>query len=68
MKRLTDEERVAKKLAQIVSDVTLDLDQVGVYLATAFPSISYRRLETVISSAEYEREQRDVRNHINPLF
>jgi hypothetical protein len=62
------EEKIAKHLAQIVSDVNLDIEQVGIYLARNFPSVSYRRLQVVIESAEWEKEAKYDREHINPLF
>jgi hypothetical protein len=39
----TEEEKAAKKLANIVSDVRLDLDEVGIHLAQ-LPNDSIRRL------------------------
>lgn len=66
--RLTDEEKVAKQLAKIVSDITLDLDSIGKHLAIVFPNVVYRRLETIIEAAEYEREMTNVRNTHDPLF
>lgn len=67
-KTLAPEEKIAKQLAQIVSDVNLDIEQVGIYLARNFPSVSYRRLLVVMESAEYEKESKYDREHINPLF
>lgn len=55
-KRLTQEEKVAQKLTQAVSDVTLDLEAVGMYIAQASPSVAYRRLELIVEVAEQERE------------
>ena len=67
-KTLAPEEKIAKQLAQIVSDVNLDIEQVGIYLARNFPNVSYRRLLVVMESAEYEKESSYDRQHINPLF
>lgn len=66
--RITDEEKVAKKLADIIANVSLDLDLVGVYLARAFPNVIYRRLDIITSSAEYEKEAQYDRQAHNPLF
>lgn len=66
--RITEEEKVAKKLADIIANVSLDLDLVGVYLARAFPNVVYRRLEIIQSSAEYEKEQDVIRRTHDPLF
>jgi hypothetical protein len=67
-KKQTQEERVAKQLTDIVKDLTLDLDEVGRYMATNFPTILANRLDVVIESARYEKENQYDREHINPLF
>ncbi len=69
MRRIkTDEEKAAIKLATIVSDVRLDLDEVGVYLGRYAPTISYNRLLLIAESAEFEKENIDVRHAHEPLF
>ena len=61
---LTQEEKIARKLSDIVSDARLDLDLVGQYLARAFPNLTYRRLSVIIESAEQEKENTyDRLNH-----
>ena len=65
---LTEEEKAAKKLSTIVSDVRLDLDEVGVYLGRYAPTVSYNRLLLIAESAEFEKENINVRNSHNPLF
>ncbi len=65
---LTDEEKAAKKLANVVSDVRLDLDSVGIYLARYAPTVSYNRLLLIAESAEFEKENVDVRNSHHELF
>lgn len=67
-KRQTQEERVAKQLTDIVKDLTLDLDEVGRHMAINFPTILANRLDVVIESARYEKENLYDREHINPLF
>jgi hypothetical protein len=52
----TKELRVAVKMSELVNDLTLDLDQVGTYIATN-NGISYRRIQEVAESAKHEREQ-----------
>jgi hypothetical protein len=64
----TEEEKAALKLATIVSDVRLDLDEVGVYLGRYAPTISYNRLILIAESAEFEKENIDVRHTHEPLF
>ena len=67
-KRLTQEEKAAKKLTEIVNDLTLDLDLVGVYLARYEATVLHNRLNVVVESAEYEKEMMNVRSTLNPLF
>jgi hypothetical protein len=67
-KKVSDEEKVAIKLSDLVSDVRLDLDQVGIYLGRTLPSTPYRRLNVILESAEYEKEKDNVRNGDNYLF
>lgn len=59
-KQRTPEEKVAKTLAQSISDVSLDLDEVGIHLANNLPNVSFRRLEEVIESAKQEKESKHV--------
>ncbi len=54
-KRQTKEELVAKKLATAVSDVTLDLDEVGKHLAVE-PTVLANRLDIIIEATRYEKE------------
>jgi hypothetical protein len=52
----TKELRVAKTMSDLVNDLTLDLEQVGIYLATN-NGISYRRIQMIAESAKHEREE-----------
>ena len=54
--KMSDEERVAKAIAKMMNDLTLDLDQVGIYIGRIRPATSYRRLEIIMDSAREERE------------
>jgi hypothetical protein len=67
-KILTNEEKAAKKIATVINDITLDLDFVGMYLARSEPTISYNRLMLIAESAEFEKENIDVRHSHQPLF
>jgi hypothetical protein len=67
-KRLTDEEKAAKQIAKIVNDLTLDIELVGEYLANQERNVSYNRLIVVAESAQYQKEMKDVRNNLDPLF
>jgi hypothetical protein len=65
---MTDEERAALRLAGIVSDLRLDIDKVGVYLARVAPMVSYNRLMVIAESAQYERDSYDRQQHQYRLF
>jgi hypothetical protein len=67
-RRLTPEEKVAKQIENITSDLRIDLDLVGKYLANISPTISYNRLMIIAESAEFEKESINVRNTHDPLF
>jgi hypothetical protein len=61
----TKELRVAKQISNLVNDLTLDLDQVGLYLAGNH-SVTYRRILEIAEAARWEKEQRE--NDDNYLF
>jgi hypothetical protein len=55
--RITDEEKVVIKLNSLLSDLRVDLEMVGRYLARQSPTVVYNRLITVAESAQYEKEE-----------
>lgn len=67
-KRQTKEENVAVKIGDLISDLRLDLDQVGIYIARHKPMVNYRRLQEIADSAYYEKENLSVREQHDPLF
>jgi hypothetical protein len=56
MTRNTKEGRTAEKMAELVNDLTLNLDMVGIYLADLTSSILYNRLYQVFDSARKQKE------------
>jgi hypothetical protein len=64
----TNEEKVATQMATAVNDLTLDLDQVGVYLARQAEAVSFRRLNIVIDSANNEKKSGEVSIGHNYIF
>lgn len=62
-RRQTKELKVAEKMSEMVNDLTLDLDQVGVYIASN-NSVTYRRLMEVAESARFEKEEREIDDYI----
>lgn len=65
---ISKEEKVAIKLSDVVNDYTLDLDEVGRFLARVAPTVSYNRIMNILEVAELERENQNVRQHHHPLF
>lgn len=62
--RNSTEQKVASKIATMVNDLTLDLDQVGIYIARE-NNITYRRVMEIADSAKYEKEDKqNDRNYI----
>jgi len=57
-KKLTEEEKVALKISTIISDLRLDLEMVGIYLAIIVPSVAYNRFIQIAESAHHKKENR----------
>jgi hypothetical protein len=49
------EEKLAEKFNVIVSDLNLDLEQVGIMVARVLPELTFNRLMVVFDSAQAER-------------
>lgn len=49
------EEKLAEKFNVIVSDLNLDLEQVGIMVARVLPELTFNRLMMVFDSAQAER-------------
>jgi hypothetical protein len=54
-KLITPEQKVATKIASLVSDVTIDLEQVGISIARDNPNVVYRRLQEIAEVAEHDK-------------
>lgn len=54
--RKSNEEKVAETIAEKLDSSTLNLDEVGRYVAR-MPTIYYNRLMVVAESAEWEKEK-----------
>lgn len=52
----TDEEKAAKKIAQVLTDFTLDIEKVGYHLARSVPYILYRRSNEVLEAAKFQED------------
>jgi hypothetical protein len=53
---LTEEEKIAIKIGDILCDLRLDIELIGRYIAKSLPNIAYNRLIVIAESAEYEKE------------
>jgi len=56
------------RLVAIVSDLRLDIEQIGEYLAKIAPTVSYNRLITIAESAQYHKEENYTHEHQYRLF
>lgn len=50
----TKEEKVASKIVTLLSDLTLDIEKIGFYMAINAPHIHYRRFIEVAESSEFQ--------------
>ena len=51
----TKEEKVATKIETLLSDLSLDIEQIGYYMGINAPYIIYERFVEVAEAAEYNR-------------
>jgi hypothetical protein len=68
MAKKSDEEKVAEAIDRMLSDLRLDLDQVGVYIGRIRPQTSQRRLEIILEAAEEERNGVTNYDHEQPNY
>ena len=55
----SNEEKVALKMGNLLSDFRLDLEAVGFYLNRVNPFTVYRRIVEVVDSAEYQADHQE---------
>jgi hypothetical protein len=60
---ISQSERTAIKIANLINDLTLDLDQVGYYLARFLPNTTYRRIIEIAEAAKHEKEVQNESRH-----
>lgn len=63
-KIITKEEKVAKTIIDKLTDLTLDLEMIGLYLAWNVSSVLYNRFQIVAETTFDEKEKQNDRNHI----
>jgi hypothetical protein len=64
---MSDELKIAKKLADLVSDLRLNLDLVGIYFSEVSNNTTFRRMTEVIDSAQHEKEKQNA-HRTNPEY
>lgn len=64
----TKEQKIAKMLADILNDITLDLDHVGKYLAIHSSSVQFNRIQHIAEVAQLEKEEQYDRLAHHSLF
>jgi hypothetical protein len=55
-RRVTEEEKVANRIGNMVADLRVDLELVGEYLAKSQPYVVYNRLQVIAESAKETKE------------
>lgn len=53
---MTEEEKVAKNIGDVVSDLRVDLERVGEYIANSQPYVVYNRIQVIAESAKETKE------------
>jgi hypothetical protein len=51
---VTNEEKIAKKIANLMTDFTLDLEKVGYHLARSTPHLLFCRSIEVLEAAQFQ--------------
>jgi hypothetical protein len=62
-RRITDEEKIANKMGNIIADLRVDLELVGEYLAKSQPYVVYNRLQVIAESAKETKEGTNYANN-----
>lgn len=60
---MTDEEKVAVKISNMICDLRLDIERVGIYIARMRPQTTYKRLEVLAEAAQEEKENNEFRTN-----
>lgn len=66
--KMTDEERVATKISALISDLRLDIERVGIYVARTGGTVVNHRLDLLAEVAKEERQGYDIRINQYTLF
>jgi hypothetical protein len=55
--RVTDDERIAKKIGDLVSDLRVDLEAVAIYISQLSPKVTINRILLMAEILKEESEQ-----------
>jgi hypothetical protein len=66
--KITDEEKVAMKISALISDLRLDIEKIGVYMARVGGNVVNHRLDLLTEVAQQERSNHDIRANHYTLF
>lgn len=61
MAKISNEEKFANVVSNLISDLRFDLDQAGKYLAWYLPNVAFRRFMIIAEAAQEERENKNDR-------
>jgi myo-inositol-hexaphosphate 3-phosphohydrolase len=56
-RRQSVEEKILDRISHLINDLTLDLEQLGIYFGRT-NGTTYRRLMTIAESAKHEKEEK----------
>ena len=65
---MSEEEKIALKIGNMISNLNLDIETVGKYLANTVSNVGYNRLIVIAESAESEKERMYVRATSDTLW
>lgn len=57
-KRMTDEEKVAKRMSDLISDLRLDLEMISLYISQISPNVTINRILLMADFIQDEKENR----------
>ena len=57
---ISKEEKVAGRVITLLSDLTIDLEAIGFYLAKTSPHIIYTRANEVLEAMQYNKEVNEL--------
>jgi len=57
-KRMTDEERVAKRMSDLISDLRLDLEMISLYITQISPNVTINRILLMADFIQDEKENK----------